>query len=79
MPMYFFNTVDGRRYPDEDGTELPDLESVRRKATLVLAELLREQPLEVWGDGHLGIEVTDASGATVLKLSVTAGGEKSAA
>ena len=79
MPMYFFNTVDGRRYPDEEGTELPDLQSVRRKATLVLAELLREQPLEVWGDGRLGIEVTDAAGAMILKLNVTAGGDKSAA
>lgn len=73
MPRYFFNTVDGRRYPDEDGTDLPDLESARRKATLVLAELLREQPLEVWRSGHLGIEVTDEASELVARLMVSAG------
>lgn len=78
MPRYFFNTVDGRRYPDEDGADLPDLDSVRRKATLVLAELLRERPLEIWGHGHLGIEVTDATGATVLALRVAADARKNA-
>jgi hypothetical protein len=73
MPRYFFNTVDGRRYPDEDGTDLPDLESAHRKATLVLAELLREQPMEVWESGHLGIEVTDEAGELVARLRVSAG------
>ena len=77
MPRYFFNTVDGRRYPDEDGTDLPDLGAVRRKATLVLAELLREQPLEVWESGPMRIEVTDEAGAIVMSLSVAAGAEKS--
>jgi hypothetical protein len=78
MPMYFFNTVDGRRYPDEDGTDLPDLRSVRRKATLVLAELLREQPLEVWESGRMGVEVTDESGAVVMSLNLAADAEKAA-
>jgi hypothetical protein len=70
MPRYFFNTVDGRRYPDEDGADLPDEAAVRRKATLVLAELLREQPLEVWNEGRFGIEVTNEAGAVVMSLKV---------
>jgi hypothetical protein len=76
MPRYFFNTVDGRRYPDEDGTDLPDLEAVRRKATLTLAELLKERPSVFWDTGRLRLEVADAEGAIVLAIDVSLGDEK---
>jgi hypothetical protein len=75
MPRYFFNTVDGRRYPDEDGTDLPDLEAVRRKATLTLAELLKERPSVFWDTGRLRLEVADEAGATVLAIEVSLTGE----
>jgi len=71
MPRYFFNTVDGRRYPDEDGAELPDLEAVHRKATLVVAELLKEQPAKFWEDRRLRVEVTDEAGAEVIAIEVS--------
>jgi len=71
MPKYFFNTVDGRRIPDEDGTVLPDLDAAHRKATLALAELLKERPMEVWADGGLGIEVTDEAGDRVACVQVS--------
>lgn len=57
MPKYFFNTVNGRRYPDEDGADLPDMNSVRGKATLVIGELLKEQPTDLWDTGRLRLEV----------------------
>jgi hypothetical protein len=76
MPRYFFNTVDGRRYPDEDGTDLPDLEAVRRKATLTLAELLKERPSVFWDTGRLRLEVADAAGTIVLAIEVSLGDEK---
>jgi hypothetical protein len=74
MPTYFFNTVDGRRHPDEDGTDLPDLEAVRRKATRVIAELLKERPSELWDTGHLQVEVADEAGAIVMKVEVSLDG-----
>jgi hypothetical protein len=71
MPRYFFNTVDGRRFPDEEGADLADLAAARAKATRVLGELLKEQPQDLWDTGRLAIEVTDEGGARVLVLEVS--------
>lgn len=78
MPMYFFNTVDGRRYPDEDGSDMPDFAAVRAKATRLIGELLKEQPEDLWDTGRLRVEVTDASGADVLVLEVSLTGKAAA-
>jgi len=72
MPRYFFNTVDGRRHLDEDGTDLPDQEAVRRKATLVIGELLKERPTDLWDTGRLRLEVADETGEAVLVVEVSA-------
>jgi len=53
MAKSFFQTVDGRRYPDEDGSELADWAAVRQKATLILGERLKEEPSELWRTGRL--------------------------
>lgn len=71
MPRYFFHTLDGRRYPDEEGTELPDIVSARRKATRVLAELLKEQPDDFLGAGRLQVLVTDEQGRPVSRVDVS--------
>lgn len=75
MPRYFFNTVDGGRYPDDVGAELPDLEAVHRKATLIAAELLKEQPQKFWEEGRLRVEVVDEAGADVLAIDVSLTGK----
>lgn len=71
MPKYFFNTVDGRRYPDEDGMELADLDGVRSRATRVIGELLKERSADFWDTGRLRLEVTDEGGKVVLVLDVS--------
>lgn len=71
MPRYFFSTVDGQRFPDEEGTDLPDIAAVRSKAARVLGELLKEQLEDLWATGRLRLEVTDESGAEVLVLEVS--------
>jgi hypothetical protein len=71
MPRYFFNTIDGRRIPDDEGTDLPDLSAVRAEATRVMGELLKEQPEDLWAHGRLTLEVTDEGGAGVLVLAVS--------
>jgi hypothetical protein len=70
MPRYFFNTEDGRRYPDEDGSELPNLVAVRLEATRIMAELLKEQPQDFLQTGRLRVEVTDDRDRKVLVLDV---------
>lgn len=71
MPRYFFNTVDGRRYPDEDGMELPDLNAVRSCAARVIGELLKERAADFLDTGRLRLEVTDSAGLVVLVLDVS--------
>ena len=41
MPRYYFHSEDGRRFPDEEGTELPSDDAARLEAVRVLGELLR--------------------------------------
>lgn len=71
MPRYYFNTEDGRRYPDEDGSDLPDVSAARQQATRVLAELLKEQPSDFWDTGRLRVEVTDEANRKVLVVDVS--------
>jgi len=75
MPRFYFHTEDGRRYPDEEGTELPDVEAARTEATRILAELLKEQPRELWDTGRLRVEVTDERSRRVLALAVSLNSE----
>jgi hypothetical protein len=74
MPKYFFNTVDGRRFQDDEGVDLPDLETVRAEATRSMGELLKEQPEDLLSTGRLRLEVADASGANVLVVEVSLDG-----
>ncbi|THD80982.1 MAG: hypothetical protein E7812_06145 [Phenylobacterium sp.] len=78
MARYFFNTVDGRRYPDEDGADLPDMTAVRAKATRIIGELLKEQPQDLWDTGQLRLEVADEAGAEVLVVEVSLTGGQAA-
>ena len=43
MPLYFFDTRDNDTLVEDDiGVDLPDLEAVKRQASLSLAELARD-------------------------------------
>ncbi len=70
---YFFNTEDGQRIPDEQGTELPDLQSACIEATKILGEFMKERPREFWAHDRLSLDVTDKQGLILftLQLSVT--------
>lgn len=59
MPCYYFNQIDGEYKPDDEGTELPDLESARREAVRYAGEVLSEHPTLVWAGEDFRIEVTD--------------------
>ena len=59
MPRFFFHHTDGVFDPDNEGTELPDLETARVEAVRFAAELVRARPHEVWSGDTFRIEVSD--------------------
>jgi hypothetical protein len=72
---FYFQTEDGRCYPDENGTELPDVASACIEASTVLGSFLQEKPREFWAHDNLSLKVSDQTGLVLftLNLSVTLG------
>ena len=70
MPRYFFHVRDGRDYPDDEGTELPDLAAVRTEALKASGEMLRDSKgrAEFWSGDDWTMNVTDEAGQPVLTL-----------
>ena len=62
MKRYYFDVHDGRQFiRDDEGVELPDIESARQEATAALSEITRE-----WAIGRpqhrMAVEVRDDRG-----------------
>ncbi|UVO35750.1 hypothetical protein KUL72_31000 [Bradyrhizobium arachidis] len=62
MKKYYFDIRDGSQFiRDDEGLELPNIESARQEATTALSEMARE-----WGRGrpqhHMAVEVRDDHG-----------------
>ena len=75
MPRYFFDTEDGRRVRDPEGTVFPDDHAARREGLSVLGEILRYQGDSFWNTGRFSVIVTEASGRPVVTLTTTAAGD----
>ncbi len=72
MQRYFFHRIDGGFDRDEEGTELPSLDSARREAVLYAAETLRDRPDWIWADGELSVEVTCGDGQAIFTVVICA-------
>jgi hypothetical protein len=72
MARYFFHTEDGVSYPDEYGTELPDLDAARAVAIRTLGEILRDAPKIFEAEMSLRLVVTDDSQLALFRLDVIA-------
>jgi hypothetical protein len=60
MPRFYFNVDDDRTTLDQEGTELPDIETARREAVTIAAEVLRDGSGKVvWGGKPWRMWVTD--------------------
>jgi hypothetical protein len=70
MARYFFHTEDGVCYPDEQGTELPDLDAARAMAIRTLGEILRDVPKIFEADMSLRLVVTDERQLALFSLEV---------
>ena len=69
MAKYFFHAEGAHTYPDEQGSDLADLEAVQLHAARMLGELLKEKPEEFWSDG-LKVHVANAAGLSLFSLEV---------
>lgn len=70
MPRFFFHVRDGETFPDEEGTELADLATVRLSAVQSFAQTMIDNVDELWSSGALSMRVTDGAGATLATLEL---------
>ncbi|MFL5530429.1 MAG: DUF6894 family protein [Gemmatimonadales bacterium] len=72
MPRYFFNVIDGRSIIDNQGSELAGLKEARVEAIQLAGAILRDEGDTFWNGQEWHLDVTDASGQSVLKLRFSA-------
>ena len=70
MPLFHFNLSDGACEPDDDGTDLPDVQAAKIEAVRHAAELMKDDPREIWADGALKVDVTDHGGRRLFSVTV---------
>ena len=71
MPLFFFDVRDGEYFPDNVGTDLPDLDAARREAVTFSGELLRDRGAKFWDGAEWRVEVKDAHGLMLFTLLFT--------
>jgi len=72
MPRFHFNVQDGASSPDEEGTDLPDLEAARMSATALAGELLKDNARAFWQCPEWQLTVTDDRGLALFTVHVLA-------
>ena len=72
MPRYFFHVIDGREIIDDEGSELAGLREARVEAIHLAGSILRDEGDKFWKGEEWHMNVTDASGQSVLKLHFSA-------
>jgi hypothetical protein len=72
MPRYFFHVIDGRDIIDKEGTVLPGLREARAEAIRTAGSILCDEGDQFWNGTEWQMNVTDASGQSVLKLRFSA-------
>ena len=72
MPRYFFHVIDGRKIIDNEGSELAGLKEARIEAIHLAGSILRDEGEKFWSGEQWHMNVTDASGLSVLKLHFSA-------
>lgn len=72
MPRYFFDSIDGDRFHDDEGMDLADDAAARREALVLLGEVLRERGDAFWKTGRFTLSVRNEDGGTVASLTTEA-------
>ncbi len=72
MSRYYFDVRDGSVFPDDTGTELPNIETAREQAVRFSGKLLTDLGAKFWDVGDWRISVRDESGRVLFGLSLAA-------
>lgn len=73
MPRLFFNIHNGIDIIDEDGTDVPDLDTARRMAIRYAGALLEESAERLPFGEAWHMDVVDAGGAVAFRLDFQIG------
>lgn len=68
MPRYHFHTLNGRLFRDMEGEDLADDAAARRKALMIMGEVLRDGGIDLWGADPFRVLCIDAAGSVVTGL-----------
>jgi hypothetical protein len=69
VPRYFFHITDGEVIRDDVGTELPNMDAVRRYAMRVSSDVLRDdRNSDIWDGNEWRMVVSDEAGREVFVL-----------
>ncbi len=72
MPRYYFHTEDGQCYPDDEGTELSDLNAARDEAARILGQMLRDDPNTLWQTRELRLIAETEDHKTAFLIDIKA-------
>jgi hypothetical protein len=72
MPRYFFHVIDGKKFIDKEGSEHSSLRQARIEAIKLAGAILKDEGDQFWNGEQWHMNVTDASGQSVLKLRFSA-------
>jgi|tagenome__1003787_1003787.scaffolds.fasta_scaffold19964288_1 hypothetical protein len=71
MPLYFFDVTDtGKTFPDDEGTELADLEEARTEALRTIGEIAKDK-LPDGDDREFLICIREENGVPVMTVALT--------
>jgi hypothetical protein len=68
VPRYFFHISDSVIYPDEEGSDLPDIAAARIEAVSVAGTMLRDHAGNFWETGEWRVVVTDEARVVLFSI-----------
>jgi hypothetical protein len=72
MPRYYFDTVDGEAFIDQDGEVLSSNTSAREIAIRIISEMTPGKAPHIWAGDPFTVVLRDEDGKTIGTLTVTA-------
>ena len=72
MPRYFFDTLDGEDFIDQDGEVLNGQASARETAIRIISEMTPGKAPHIWSGDPFKVVLRDEDGKTIGALTVTA-------
>jgi hypothetical protein len=72
LPRYFFHLAGAVEVPDDEGSELADLEAAKCEAVQLIAQTLCDQPRSFWEADAYRVTTTDENGLILFTVEMIA-------